>query len=611
MAQTIGPSTDPKTATLRDDVAGSAPASFRYNNPGAQYPSAEAARFGQTGYGIIGGGHKIARFPSPVNGAASNLDLLFRNYVGMSIGSAGTKWTGANGFGVPGYDPAKVLTRELLEDPAGAIAFLKAIAGRESGKGSNLTEFQWLQAHDMFRAGSADAFLAGKKMKEPEAAPAPKSGEAILVLARRHIGEEYRNVLVPKDDGNWTGPWDCAEFVTWIVFQETGQLYGCLNNTARPAEADAYTGAWREDLESGRLTRVSVEKAAGTLGGILLRYPPAAGQMGHIAICDGRGGTVEAKGRRYGVVEDTVQGRSWDAGILIPGVSYGPEAAIAVRAPAVRAPANVYRLGAPNMDPGVLTFIKAALAAKGYFAGPGSAFDPVTRDAVIAFQTDEGLVVDGEVGSETAGALNVSLIPWTNLLQDVSPAPEASLVSILQALKDLLSTSTGSGATPMSTSQSTPTAVLEQLVEIVKTLRQQGAGQPAGQIVAEDRQLAQLRAVVEVLGPMLGLKPPAAPEKTPPLGQVNGALGQTIGGLLDGKKTAIGVLGALATQLLSAFAGTDTAFGKVLLELSPATGISQFALPVFLAVSAWGILGKFEKWSQGNVPTSSGSPKAS
>jgi hypothetical protein len=78
----IGPSTNDSTATHRADVSGLAPASFRYNNPGAQYPSTEAARFGQTGYGIIGGGHKIARFPSPVNGAAANFDLLYRNYTG-------------------------------------------------------------------------------------------------------------------------------------------------------------------------------------------------------------------------------------------------------------------------------------------------------------------------------------------------------------------------------------------------------------------------------------------------------------------------------------------------------------------------------------------------
>ena len=122
----IGRSTDPATAENRDDVAGSECASFRYCNPGAQYPSARAARFGQTGYGIIGGGHKIARFPSPVNGAASNFDLLSRSYVGMRIGEAGTKWTGANGFGVPGYDPNAILIKEMVDDSVQAIALLKA-----------------------------------------------------------------------------------------------------------------------------------------------------------------------------------------------------------------------------------------------------------------------------------------------------------------------------------------------------------------------------------------------------------------------------------------------------------------------------------------------------
>jgi hypothetical protein len=57
----IGRSTSESTAGVRSDVPGNGvPASIRYNNPGAQYPSARAAAFGQLGYGIIGGGHKIA-----------------------------------------------------------------------------------------------------------------------------------------------------------------------------------------------------------------------------------------------------------------------------------------------------------------------------------------------------------------------------------------------------------------------------------------------------------------------------------------------------------------------------------------------------------------------
>jgi hypothetical protein len=59
------------------------PASIRYNNPGAQYPGASASAFGSTGFGIIGGGHKIARFDDPESGAAAQFDLLNRRYAGM------------------------------------------------------------------------------------------------------------------------------------------------------------------------------------------------------------------------------------------------------------------------------------------------------------------------------------------------------------------------------------------------------------------------------------------------------------------------------------------------------------------------------------------------
>lgn len=331
----IGMSTDSSTARHRDDVEGAEPASFRYNNPGAQYPSAEAARFGQTGYGIIGGGHKIARFPSPVNGAAANFDLLYRKYTGMTIGAAGKKWTGANGFGVPGYDSNAILTKQMLDDPEQAIALLKAIAGRESGRGNNLTEDQWRQAHRMFKVGSADAYLSGPTADAQIYVPTRKAtGAGLLRRAQRHIGEEYRNVRVPKDNPNWDGPWDCAEFMSWLVFQEAGILYGCIDNEAAPSQAEAYTGAWKRDVEQ-RGIRVSIEEAAATVGGILLRYPPAPGKMGHIALCDGKGGTVEAKGERYGVIADTVHGREWHCGILIPEIAYEAAPAMRVAAPAV------------------------------------------------------------------------------------------------------------------------------------------------------------------------------------------------------------------------------------------------------------------------------------
>lgn len=407
MVTAIGRSTDASTAGLRSDVSGPLPASFRYNNPGAQYPSIEAASFGQTGYGIIGGGHKIARFPCAVNGAAANFDLLYRKYTGMTIAAAGTKWTGAHGFGIPGHDPGVLLTKPLLDDPATAVALLKAIAGRESGRGNNLTEDQWRQAYSMFKAGSADTYLERLPTRTEFRVPAgAKTGAGVLRRARDHIGEAYQNIQVPKDDAAWKGPWDCAEFVSWLVYQELGELYGCEDNHTHPAKADAYTGAWKRDVEKLGI-RVTVEEAAATAGGILLRYPPEPGKMGHIAVCDGEGGTVEAKGRRYGVIADTVNGRVWHAGILIPGLSYGSAEPMKIALPEL-----VYEPSAPNMDKDVVAKIQQALATRGFNPGEiNGVYGARTQAAVADFQDAEGLVVDGSVGPETAEALGISLSP--------------------------------------------------------------------------------------------------------------------------------------------------------------------------------------------------------
>lgn len=233
------------------------------------------------------------------------------------------------------------------------------------------------------------------------------SGASLLDRARQHLGEPYVNVLVPKNNPNWHGPWDCAEFAAWLVYQEAGILYGCLDDTANPAHADAYTGAWKTDAER-RGIMVSVERAASIVGGIVLRYPPASGEMGHIAICDGAGGTVEAKGKAFGVVQDTVHGRRWDTGVLVPGIAYDTN----VVAQPVTPPTHVYYLGAPNMDPAIVEDIQRALRDRGFDPGPiDGVYGGQTAAAVGAFQATEGLVVDGEVGRHTAEVLGVSLVP--------------------------------------------------------------------------------------------------------------------------------------------------------------------------------------------------------
>ena len=231
------------------------------------------------------------------------------------------------------------------------------------------------------------------------------TGQAMINLAKQHIGEAYTSVVVPKNDPDWQGPWDCAELCSWLVYQVSQQLYGCVNDKAPPATADAYTGGWESDSASlGR--RVSIQQAAATAGGILLRYPPTAGAEGHIVICDGNGGTVEAKNLASGVVADTVQHRYWDTGVLIPGLSYGPVNTSFVYIP----PLLLYAIGAPNMIASTTMAIQRALAAAGFDPGPiDGLFGEGTAEATAGFQRANALVVDGQVGVKTAAALHVKL----------------------------------------------------------------------------------------------------------------------------------------------------------------------------------------------------------
>jgi len=224
-----------------------------------------------------------------------------------------------------------------------------------------------------------------------------------LRLAETRIGEKYVNVLVPKNNKNWHGPWDCAEFMSWLVYQVGGFLYGCIDNKGDPATTEAYTGAWQRDSQKlGR--RVPKEQAASTVGAVLLRYPPKHGAMGHIVVSDGKGGTVEAMGKNFGVRRGKVSGRVWDTGVLIPNLSYG-DAGDDVAEPKV-----IYAVGRPHMKAPVIKSIQRALKEFGIDPGPiNGDYGSLTAAAVAAFQATKGIVVDGQVGPQTARRLKIDL----------------------------------------------------------------------------------------------------------------------------------------------------------------------------------------------------------
>ena len=148
----------------------------------------------------------------------------------------------------------------------------------------------------------------------------------LIKRADSHRGERYiLGARVPLDNPNWKGPWDCAEFISWVVYQATGLMVGCVDNGANPALAEPYSGAWARD--AARSTRmIGLGQARGTAGAVLVRKPGQNG-IGHVALSRGDGTTIEAHSADRGVTNENVDGRRWDLAMLLPLIDY-PELAV-------------------------------------------------------------------------------------------------------------------------------------------------------------------------------------------------------------------------------------------------------------------------------------------
>ncbi len=228
------------------------------------------------------------------------------------------------------------------------------------------------------------------------------TGDEVVRVALEHLEERYvLGARAPMGNSKWTGPWDCAEFASWCVYQATGVLYG-TQPRGNPVLADAYTGYWYEQSR-GDEARTPVDAAVAIPGALLLRAP-AAEAIGHIAISDGSGGTVEAHSTRLGVTRGKASGRRWDTGVLVPGVHYFQSEHPVVFA----APTTVYRVTTPLMRGPTIRKIQRALVEVEFHPGRADGvYGPQTAHAVQQFQAARGLVADGEVGALTLKALGV------------------------------------------------------------------------------------------------------------------------------------------------------------------------------------------------------------
>lgn len=228
-------------------------------------------------------------------------------------------------------------------------------------------------------------------------------GQDVVDLAMTRQGQRYvLGARVHLANRNWSGPWDCAEFVAWAVFHAYAQVFA-----VRPANVqtgESFSGWWHEDAVA-RNALTSVGKALATPGAILVRRPGDFNlRIGHVAISRGNGTTIEAHSRNEGVaVVPNAAGRKWTSGVLIPGVAYAAGAPMTARPPR-----GLLRLESPFMRGPRVRALQQALVAAGVDPGPvDGVFGQATAVAVAAFQAREGLLVDGEVGPQTFAALGL------------------------------------------------------------------------------------------------------------------------------------------------------------------------------------------------------------
>jgi lysozyme family protein len=230
-------------------------------------------------------------------------------------------------------------------------------------------------------------------------------------------------------------------------------------------------------------------------------------------------------------------------------------------------------------------------------------------------QNGAAVSVDGGIGGETLGAVAQAPLPGVisdliDLYEDLLRAQRnfphykngfLGRVSKLRVETERWLADAGVESQPIPTPKLTDegdqiVTQQELIAELLKTLTvpqlQPGVAPPASAIppalaTPPDSAAALAALLQQLAGKQTGLTP------------VNGALGETIGRALDGRKSGIGIIGALLTSLLSPSAAGLSPLAA-LLPGALGTFLSTAApilLPIFLALSAWGGLGKLDKYA--------------
>src|SRR5207248_2692819 len=90
------------------------------------------------------------------------------------------------------------------------------------------------------------------------------TGKELIDIAKAHLEETYVFGATPGYTGyhisNYNGPWDCAEFASWCVYQASAQTL-----QIGLVDWNAYTGYWETDaLNGNNLVSIGLAKAENT-----------------------------------------------------------------------------------------------------------------------------------------------------------------------------------------------------------------------------------------------------------------------------------------------------------------------------------------------------------
>ena len=232
---------------------------------------------------------------------------------------------------------------------------------------------------------------------------------------------------------------DCVGAIKYAFWSDLG------------AHGQKYRSNGMPDTSADGLIRFAKEQgcAWGTIDSIPERPGIAVRYSGHVGYYMGGGIVREWRGYKYGRVDTKVKGRKWTHWYELPFVDYSGQTA---QLPGVKEPVSVGTLGSRLLKKGRkgddVKMLQELLLELGYSLpgyGADGDFGDETEGAVMGFQEDNSLVVDGEYGEKSHAAM-MDILAEREAQEDEDEAPE-TVTQYVEVIGNTVNIRKGSGDT--------------------------------------------------------------------------------------------------------------------------------------------------------------------